>query len=152
MALEETTPTLAWRMYGQHVEHIEFGDSAKPMLALETPTDDENVYIIEFDVGEHDAPTALQMVVAEVLERKLDPYRVLLAGEIWLQRNEEEGLDEAVGFIYTSRDELEWMAEAPFTRTREGVVWHHDKFSATTTVDDRSPLLDILRGLVGRFE
>jgi hypothetical protein len=89
--------------------------------------------------------------VDEVLKRGLDPYRALLSGEIWIRRIEQDGLDEAAGFIYTSRSELEWIAEAPFTRTREGVRWHRDLFTATMTVDDRSPLVDILRGMVGRF-
>jgi len=155
MALENATPQQVWEIYGPTIEEVRLGDTASPVLAWEIPGDDENIYVAEFEIepGKDGPQRALTAAVEEILKRGHDPCRVLMSGEIWSQRTKDDPIEEAAGFIFTARaeDEKEWMAEAPFARTMEGVVWHYDRFVTITPRDNLTPMLDILRGKVGRF-
>ena len=155
MALETATPQEIWEIYAPEIEAVRLGYNAAPVLVWEVPTDTDNIFVAHFEIepGESGVTDSVSEAVAEVLRIGHDPCRVVMSSEVWSQHGDDEPFMEAAGFVYTAREEAEpeWIAEAPFTRTMTGVVWHYDRFSHGKPRDSLTPVVDILRGMVGRF-
>lgn len=153
-SLDEAGPDVAWDLYRPFVETAE--EMADPVLAFDVEGLDEVVVLTLTDLVPGDMEGSLAKYCAKVLAL-LVPVRVLFSAEVWTRLaddvDEDRGMGEAVAIIYTSRSESEWIASAPFVRTREGVHWHEDEFWLDRSLGDKADIiLNTLRSFVGRSD
>lgn len=152
--LDKTGPQDAWDLYHEVVEKSD--ESAPPMLVVEAKHEGHHLYLAELEIVDvHDVDQELRSQCAQFIEETgTEPIAALFSSECWTWLDSDESaMGEAATFLFTCTSGPEWMAESPFTRTRDrGVVWHFDQFKVYERPrgDEFNPGIAALRAFVRR--